>query len=214
MLRRALRARDRAILYNAPGEREHQHGQHNVRPRSVESIIGFSEAEHPIVLQLGGAEPEPMYRASRIGAARGFDELNLNCGCPAQVKGRSKNIYGARLMKDPEKVAACCAAMVRAVDDAAAAGELPPGRPKPRVTVKCRLGCDQVDSWEELLQYSHGCHASSQLVQFKDGTIGVLFDDGGPFPAGYNAMKGDCKDKIQQIVGMNETMVQIKLESS
>ena len=68
-------------------------------------------------------------------------------------------------------------------------------------------------SWEELRQYSHGCHASSQLVQFKDGTIGVLFDDGGPFPAGYDAMKGECKDKIQQIVGMNETMVQIKLVS-
>jgi hypothetical protein len=65
-------------------------------------------------------------------------------------------------------------------------------------------------SWEELLQYSHGCHASSQLVQFKDGTVGVLFDDGGPFPAGYNPMKGDCKMKIQQIVGMNETMVQTK----
>ena len=68
-------------------------------------------------------------------------------------------------------------------------------------------------SWEELLQYSHGCHASYQLVQFGDGTIGVLFDDGGPFPPGYNPMKGDCKMKIQQIVGMNETMVQIKLQS-
>jgi|EP01047_Picozoa_sp_COSAG01_P030297 hypothetical protein len=66
-------------------------------------------------------------------------------------------------------------------------------------------------SWEALLQYSHGCHASSQLVQFSDGTVGVLFDDGGPFPRGYDAMKGDCKDKIQQIVGMNETMVRIKL---
>ena len=68
-------------------------------------------------------------------------------------------------------------------------------------------------SWEVLLRYSHGCHASSQLVQYMDGTIGVLFDDGGPFPADYNAMKGDCKMKIQQIVGMNETMVRIKLAS-
>jgi hypothetical protein len=48
-------------------------------------------------------------------------------------------------------------------------------------------------------------------VQFADGTIGVLFDDGGPFPKGYNAMAGDCKDKVQQIVGMNETLVTIKL---
>lgn len=68
-------------------------------------------------------------------------------------------------------------------------------------------------SWETLLQYSHGCHASSQVVQYSDGTIGVLFDDGGAFPKGYSAVKGDCKDKIQQIVGMNETMVQIKLDS-
>ena len=68
-------------------------------------------------------------------------------------------------------------------------------------------------SWKVLLQYSHGCHASSQVVQYSDGTIGVLFDDGGAFPTGYNPMKGDCKNKIQQIVGMNETMVQIKLES-
>ena len=48
-------------------------------------------------------------------------------------------------------------------------------------------------------------------VQFADGTIGVLSDDGGPFPKGYNAMAGDCKDKVQQIVGMNETLVTIKL---
>ena len=99
---------DRAILYNTPGEREHQNGQKNVRPLSLESIIGFSEVEHPIVLQLGGAEAEPIYRAARVGAARGYDEINLNCGCPAQVKGRSKNCYGARLMAEPDRVAACC----------------------------------------------------------------------------------------------------------
>ena len=68
-------------------------------------------------------------------------------------------------------------------------------------------------TWKRLLQYSYGCHASSQLVQFRDGTIGVLFDDGGPFPANYNPLAGDCKDKIQQIVGMNETIVQIKLRN-
>ena len=66
---------DRAILYNAPGEREHECGQKNVRPRSVESIIGFSEAERPIVLQLGGADPEPGYRAARVGLARGSAAL-------------------------------------------------------------------------------------------------------------------------------------------
>eukprot|EP01043_Picozoa_sp_COSAG02_P057152 COSAG02_NODE_6891_length_3305_cov_2.754523_2_plen_128_part_00 len=69
-------------------------------------------------------------------------------------------------------------------------------------------------SWEVLLQYSHGCHASSQVVQYSDGTIGVLYDDGGPFPKGYNPMAGDCKDKIQQIVGMNETMLAIRIRHS
>ena len=66
-------------------------------------------------------------------------------------------------------------------------------------------------NWAPLMRYSHGCHASSQLVQFKDGTIGVLFDDGGSFPPGYNPLKGDCKNKIQQVVGMNETLVLVKL---
>ena len=153
---------DRAILYNTPGEREHQNGQKNVRPRSLESIIGFSEVEHPIVLQLGGAETEPIYRAARVGAARGYDEINLNCGCPAQVKGRSKNCYGARLMAEPDRVAACCLSMNRAVADAAAAGELPAFRNgiPPKVTVKCRLGVDNVDSYEELVHFVTSVSAS------------------------------------------------------
>ena len=68
---------DRAILYNAPGENEHRHNQ-NLAPKTLESIIGFSEEEHPIVLQLGGAEPETLARAAVYGAKRGYDEINLN----------------------------------------------------------------------------------------------------------------------------------------
>ena len=64
---------------------------------------------------------------------------------------------------------------------------------------------------EQLIRYQPGCHASSGVVQFKDGRLGVLFDDGGPFPKGYNALKGDCKDKVQQEVGMNESFVLIEL---
>ena len=65
--------------------------------------------------------------------------------------------------------------------------------------------------WKQLIRYQPGCHASSGVVQFKDGRLGVLFDDGGPFPKGYNALKGDCKDKVQQEVGMNESFVLIEL---
>ena len=136
---------DRAILYNSPGEPEHQEGQKNLFTRSIESIIGFCEEEHPIVLQLGGSNPEPLARAARIGAARGYDEINLNCGCPAQTRGRSRNNYGARLMKEPEVVASCCAAMRTALDDA--------GHADVAVTVKCRLGVDSRDSYEELVQF-------------------------------------------------------------
>ena len=105
---------DRAILYNTPGEPEHLE-QRNEQPRSQEAIIGFSEAEHPVVLQLGGACPERLARAARHGAARGYDELNLNCGCPAQTRGRSRNCYGARLMNEPHTVAECVEAMRAAV---------------------------------------------------------------------------------------------------
>lgn len=129
---------DRAILYNIPGEPEHAR---NKNPsRSVESIIGFDEREHPIVMQLGGADPAMLARAARYCAERGYDEINLNCGCPAQTRGRSRNCYGARLMFEPERVAACC----RAIGEAAGAVPL---------TVKCRLGVDDVDSWEELCAF-------------------------------------------------------------
>jgi tRNA-dihydrouridine synthase A len=75
---------DRAILYNAPGEPEHDKHQNAADHRSLEALLGFSEAEHPIVLQLGGSDPESLARAARIGAIRGYDEINLNCGCPAR----------------------------------------------------------------------------------------------------------------------------------
>ena len=107
--------------------------------RSLESIIGFSEEERPLVFQLGGCDPDMLARSARLAEQRGYDEINLNCGCPAATRGRSRNNYGARLMKEPHTVAAACAAMVAAVS-------IP-------VTVKCRLGCDEVDSYEELLEF-------------------------------------------------------------
>ena len=92
-------------------------------------LLGFDEREHPVALQLGGSDPRELAEAARIGEDFGYDEINLNVGCPSdRVKdGR----FGACLMAEPELVAACVAAMKRAV--------------KIPVTVKCRIGIDDQD---------------------------------------------------------------------
>ncbi len=93
-------------------------------------LIGFSDAEHPVAIQLGGAEPAKLAEAARIAAGFGYDEINLNVGCPSdRVKSGT---FGACLMRTPELVGALVAAMKAAVD-------IP-------VTVKCRLGVDEQDS--------------------------------------------------------------------
>ena len=94
-----------------------------------ERLIGFDPAEHPVALQLGGSDPLKMAEAARIAAQMGYDEVNMNVGCPSdRVKsGR----FGACLMQEPALVATCVEAMKAAVD-------IP-------VTVKCRLGVDDQD---------------------------------------------------------------------
>ncbi|MFO1037354.1 MAG: tRNA dihydrouridine(20/20a) synthase DusA [Geminicoccaceae bacterium] len=94
-------------------------------------FLAFDPAEHPVALQLGGCEPGDLATAARIGADYGYDEINLNCGCPSERV--QKGAFGACLMAEPERVADCVAAMRAAV-------EVP-------VTVKCRIGID--DSEEE-----------------------------------------------------------------
>ncbi|MGX1097308.1 tRNA-dihydrouridine synthase A [Amorphus sp. MBR-141] len=94
-----------------------------------ERLIGFSPAEHPLALQLGGNDPVLLAEAARIGEAFGYDEINLNVGCPSdRVKD---GFFGACLMADPEMVARGVAAMKAAVS-------IP-------VTVKCRIGIDDQD---------------------------------------------------------------------
>lgn len=95
-----------------------------------ERLLGFDPAEHPVALQLGGAEPADLATAAAIGAEQGYDEINLNCGCPSDRVQSGR--FGACLMREPERVAAAVAAMQRA------AGSIP-------VTVKCRLGVDDDD---------------------------------------------------------------------
>jgi len=92
-------------------------------------LLGFDPSERPVALQLGGSDPRELAEAARIGEGFGYDEINLNVGCPSdRVKdGR----FGACLMAEPELVAACVEAMKRAVT-------IP-------VTVKCRIGIDDQD---------------------------------------------------------------------
>ena len=92
-------------------------------------LLGFSPIEHPIALQLGGSDPAKLALAARIGADWGYDEINLNVGCPSDRVQEGR--FGACLMREPELVARCVAAMAQAV-------HLP-------VTVKCRIGVDDQD---------------------------------------------------------------------
>ncbi len=94
-----------------------------------ERLIGFDAAEQPLAVQLGGSEPGELAEAARICAGLGYREVNLNVGCPSDRVQSGR--FGACLMREPELVAACVAAMKDAVD-------VP-------VTVKCRIGVDEQD---------------------------------------------------------------------
>lgn len=90
-------------------------------------LLDFDAAEHPVALQLGGSDPAELAEAARIARDWGYDEINLNCGCPSDRV--QSGCFGAVLMKTPELVADCVAAMI-AVSEA-------------EVTVKCRIGVDE-----------------------------------------------------------------------
>ncbi|HWK63344.1 MAG TPA: tRNA dihydrouridine(20/20a) synthase DusA [Rhizobiaceae bacterium] len=92
-------------------------------------LLGFDAVEHPVALQLGGSDPRKLAEAARIGEGFGYDEINLNVGCPSDRV--QSGTFGACLMRTPEIVGACIAAMKAAV-------AIP-------VTVKCRLGVDEQD---------------------------------------------------------------------
>jgi tRNA-dihydrouridine synthase A len=99
-----------------------------VRGRAVH-LLEYSPEEHPVALQLGGSDPQELAEAARMGAAAGYDEINLNVGCPSDRV--QSGTFGAVLMKSPGLVAACVRAMKEAV-------AVP-------VTVKCRIGVDDQD---------------------------------------------------------------------
>lgn len=110
-------------------------------------LLAKDDRQHPVALQLGGSEPALLAQAARIGAEHGFDEINLNCGCPSDRVQAGR--FGACLMREPALVADCVAAMI----DAA---------PSTPITVKCRLGVDDDHEWAHFLAFidtiaSAGC---------------------------------------------------------
>ena len=109
-------------------------------------LLAFDPAEHPVALQLGGAEPRELAQCARIAEDFGFDEVNLNVGCPSDRVQSGR--FGACLMREPSLVGDCVAAMRAAV-------RIP-------VTVKCRLGVDEQDEYADLERFvervrSAGC---------------------------------------------------------
>ena len=130
-----------------------------------EKLLRFDPEEHPVALQLGGSEPADLAAAARIGAEMGYDEINLNCGCPSDRV--HSGAFGACLMKKPALVADCVAAMRAATD-------LP-------VTVKLRIGVVDADELggEGLTRRESARQAASRfgapeqtaLAEFVDGIV-------------------------------------------
>jgi tRNA-dihydrouridine synthase A len=164
--------------------------------------LGYSEPEHPIALQLGGDDPEQLARCAQVAQEFGYDEINLNVGCPSDRVQRGS--FGAVLMLRPHRVRACVQAMHDATD-------LP-------ITVKHRIGVDEVDSYEDLLRFVEtvsqapcirfSVHARkawlSGLSPKQNRTVPPLrYDD-------VYRLKADHPDLCVEINGGITTMAQIK----
>src|SRR5450631_4129690 len=107
-------------------------------------LLGFDAFEHPVALQLGGSDPAALAQSARIGEEFGYDEINLNVGCPSDRVQEGR--FGACLMVEPVLVADCVAAMKAAV--------------KVPVTVKCRLGVDEQDPDQALFSFAEAVKAA------------------------------------------------------
>lgn len=112
-------------------------------------LLEYNVEEHPVALQLGGSDPDELAQAARLGAQAGYDEINLNCGCPSDRV--QSGTFGAVLMKHPALVADCVRAMREAVEV--------------EVTVKCRIGVDDQNPEEVLPEFlAHIVGAGVQRV--------------------------------------------------
>ena len=104
----------------------------------ADRLLEFNDLEHPIALQLGGSNPNQLALATRMGCDAGYDEININIGCPSDRVQSGR--FGACLMKEPDLVAEC----VRAMTDASTGAE---------ITVKCRIGVDDQEPHEILPKF-------------------------------------------------------------
>ena len=104
----------------------------------VGRLLHFDPAEHPVALQLGGSDPDELAKATRITCEAGYDEINLNCGCPSDRV--QSGTFGAVLMKSPDRVADCVTAMIEASTG-------------PEITIKCRIGVDEQEPREVLPRF-------------------------------------------------------------
>ncbi len=126
-----------------------------------ERLIGFSQAEHPVALQLGGSDPVKLAEAAAIGEAFGYDEINLNAGCPSDRVREGR--FGACLMREPETVAMCVSAMAARVS-------IP-------VTVKCRIGVDDQDAeadFQRFVEIVAGAGCRTFVVHARKAWLGGL----------------------------------------
>jgi len=124
-------------------------------------ILRYDSAEHPVVLQLGGSDPQEMAAAAQIGEDFGYDGIDVNCGCPSDRVGSGN--FGACLMRDENKVAEIVECIARAV-------RIP-------VSVKCRLGITGEESEEKLLRFAQkifAAGASRLTVHARTATLGGL----------------------------------------
>jgi len=124
-------------------------------------LLEFDKSEHPIALQLGGSDPNELAKAAVIGSKYGYDEINLNVGCPSDRV--QSGTFGAVLMKSPEVVAKCCKEMINAVDI--------------EVTVKCRVGVDQQDpsvTLPKFLEYISNAGVTRVIIHARKAILSGL----------------------------------------
>ena len=124
----------------------------------AEKLLQFDAAEHPVALQIGGSDPKMMADATKLGAKAGYDEININVGCPSDRV--QSGAFGACLMSTPEVVADCYKAMSAAVD-------VP-------VTVKTRIGIDDHDSYEFLKEFVVALHTAGCTNLIVHARIAIL----------------------------------------
>lgn len=124
----------------------------NAPPEHIERhLLADFNIENPVVLQLGGSDVKQMAIASKIAVQYGYQEINLNVGCPSE-KVAGKGCFGAALMLEPQLVADLCLSISESSGQA--------------TTVKCRIGVNDIDSYEHLRHFIQHVHTKAQVEHF------------------------------------------------